>query len=234
MILTLVFALSLYDQAIARLLAARFPAAEYVLFGAQAGGMIAANRLDPEQPIAAGSLTKPFLTAGGRDREFTCKPGMCWLPRGHGALRLTDAIAQSCNAWFLQYASASAPVVKLLPAPPSAEAVTLVGLRPDWLITPSALLRAYPRLVAGDWRAREGMRRAATHGTAHRLGIPALAKTGTAACSHRGGGPGDGLVVAMWPPEQPRYVLMVRIHGTTGAIAAKQAGELLRMVRDGR
>jgi cell division protein FtsI/penicillin-binding protein 2 len=126
------------------------------------------------------------------------------------------------------------PSVKELPAPPSPEAVTLIGLRPDWLITPSTLLRTYPKLAAGDQRVRDGMLGAATHGTAHGLGIPALAKTGTAACSHRGGGPGDGLVVAMWPPEEPRYVLMVRLHGTTGAVAAKKAGELLRTVRDGR
>jgi hypothetical protein len=232
MILTLLFALSLYDQAVARLLAARFPATEYLLVEAHAGRVIAANRLDPSHAIAVGSLTKPFLAVGGRDREFTCEPGMCWLPRGHGVLRLTEAIAQSCNAWFLQYASASAPSVRMLPAPPSIEAVTLVGLRPDWRIAPLTLLRAYSKVA--DPRVREGMLGAATHGTAQGVGMPALAKTGTAACSHRGGGPGDGLVVTVWPPEEPRYVLMVRVHGTTGAMAARKAGELLRTVRDGR
>jgi hypothetical protein len=124
--------------------------------------------------------------------------------------------------------------VRGLPAPPSLDAITLIGLRPDWLISPLELVRAYPSAVAHDRRVREGMLASADHGTAQRIGIPSLSKTGTAACSHRGGGPGDGLVVALWPPDAPKYVLMVRVHGTTGAMAALKAGELLRAVRDGR
>ena len=234
MILSLLLALSLYEQAVARLLAGRFADIEYMLLDSRDGREIAVNWPAAERPIPVGSLTKPFLAAGGRDREFECKPGTCWLPRGHGKIRMEEAIAQSCNAWFLHYAADVRAVVRDLPTPPSYDALTLVGLRPDWLIAPIALARAYPSVAAHDRRVRNGMLASAVHGTAQRIGMNALSKTGTAACSHRGGGPGDGLVVALWPPDRPKYVLMVRVHGTTGAMAAWKAGELLRVVRDGR
>ena len=234
MILSVLLALSLYEQAVVRLLAEKFARTEYVLLDAREGREIARNWPDAEEPIPTGSLTKPFLAAGGRDSEFECKPGACWLPRGHGKLRMEEAIAQSCNSWFIQYAAGLSGAVRGLPAPPSLEPLTLIGVRPDWLIAPLALARAYPAVVAHDTRVRGGMLASADHGTAQRMAMTALAKTGTAACSHPGSGPGDGLVVALWPPEQPKYVLMVRVHGTTGAMAARTAGELLRVVRDGR
>ena len=234
MILSLLVVLGLYEQALVRLLAERFTDTEYMLLDARQGRAIAVNWADAERPIPVGSLTKPFLAAGGRDREFECKPGVCWLPRGHGRIRMEEAIAQSCNAWFIDYAADVRAVGRDLPTPPSYEGVTLIGLRPDWLIAPLVLARAYPSVAAHDRRVRDGMLASAVHGTAQRIGMRALSKTGTAACSHRGGGPGDGLVVALWPSERPKYVLMVRVHGTTGAMAAAKAGELLRVVRDGR
>ena len=78
------------------------------------------------------------------------------------------------------------------------------------------------------------LRAALPPGTAHLLGVPALAKTGTAPCSHAARAPGDGFVFAAWPPEQPRYLVLVRVHNTTCANAARTAGEVLRALRDGR
>ena len=234
MMLSLLLALSLYEQSVVRLLAQKFPAIEYLLLQAGSGRVVANNWTHVEKPIAVGSLTKPFIAAAGRDRQFACAPGACWLPRGHGSLRMTEAIAQSCNAWFLQYARTIDSPVAGLPVPPSYSPVTLIGVRPDWLISPLVLARAFPAVVAADGRVRAGMKAAVQGGTARRLGVAALAKTGTASCSHRGGGPGDGLIVTLWPAEQPRYVLMIRVHGTTGAVTAETAGAVLRTVRDGR
>lgn len=230
----LLVSLSLYEQAVVRMLAEKFPSVEYLLLDAERGRVIANHWPDAEEPIAVGSLTKPFLAAGGRDREYTCRRGACWLPQGHGKLRMSEALAQSCNAWFLEYARAVRNATNGLPVPPSYEPSVLIGVRPEWRIAPVAIARAYPGVVVRDRRVRDGMKAAAERGTAQRLVVEALAKTGTAACSHPGGGLGDGLVVALWPAERPRYVLMVRAHGTTGAVTAATAGELLRTVRDGR
>lgn len=234
MIFLLLVSLSLYEQAVVRVLAQKFPAIEYLLLDAGSGRIIANHWPHAEEPIAVGSLTKPFLAAGGRDREYTCSRDACWLPRGHGKLRMSEAIAQSCNAWFLEYARGVHSSMHGLREPPSYEPQVLIGVRPEWRIAPIAIARAYPGVVVRDHRVRDGMKAAAERGTAQRLGVEALAKTGTAACSHLGGGPGDGLVVALWPADRPRYVLMVRVHGTTGAVTATTAGELLRTVRDGR
>lgn len=234
MIFLLLVSLGLYEQAVVRLLGQKFPAVEYLLLDAGSGRVIANHLPDAEEPIAVGSLTKPMLAAGGRDREYTCSRGACWLPRGHGKLRMSEAIAHSCNAWFLEYARGVRNSMHGLPDPPSYDPQVLIGVKPEWRIAPIAVARAYPRVVSQDARVRAGMKAAAERGTAQRLGVEALAKTGTAACSHPGGGPGDGLVVALWPADRPRYVLMVRVHGTTGAVTAATAGELLRTVRDGR
>lgn len=231
MIALLLLASSLYEQAVTRVLAERYPATEYLLIEARSGRVVASNWAGLNEPIPVGSLTKPFLAAGGRDAEFVCRPGQCWLPQGHGVMRRKAAIANSCNAWFLRYA-VEVRHVSGLPRPPSYDPATLIGLRPEWRIAPVTLARGYPSVI-GDAVVKQGMHEAVEHGTAQRLRVDALAKTGTAACSHEKRGPGDGLVVTLWPADEPRYVLMVRVHGTTGANAAVTAGALLRVVRDG-
>ena len=209
MIAAILLASSLYEQAVSRILAMRFPATEYVLIELAHDRVVTSNSLDEHQPIPVGSLVKPLLAASlGADRTITCEPGRCWLPRGHGRVGIVDAIAFSCNEWF-------------------------AGKGLDEKMTPIKLARGYER-VTEIAAVREGMRKAAEVGTARKLGMKALAKTGTAKCSHAKRGPGDGLVVAMWPEEQPKYLLMVRVHGTTGAVAAETAGSLLRVVRDGK
>jgi hypothetical protein len=56
----------------------------------------------------------------------------------------------------------------------------------------------------------------------------ALAKTGTAVCSHRPRGAADGFTVVLYPAAQPRLLLLVRVHGITGAQSAAVAGAMLR------
>jgi hypothetical protein len=40
--------------------------------------------------------------------------------------------------------------------------------------------------------------------------------------------------MAFYPAEAPRYALLVRVHGVPGAEAARVAGKMLRVIRDGK
>jgi cell division protein FtsI/penicillin-binding protein 2 len=174
----------------------------------------------------------------------------CWRPGGHGQVTLERALAESCNTYFLALArklaahDESLKTVSAeygLPQPPErVTAMMLIGVTPEWRIAPAALARAYAKLAETDDRTAErllaGMRAAALPGgTAARLGPHAggvLAKTGTAPCVANADGPrcvanGDGLVVAMAPADRPRWVLLVRQRGTTGAHTAEIAGKML-------
>jgi hypothetical protein len=231
----------LYEQALSKLLAQRYPDAEYLLLDARDGRGIIRHWREPAEPVPVGSLWKPLLLAssGGR-REFECRPGMCWLAQGHGRMDAVDALAHSCNAWFLDHAAhlplpvvAAAAARFALPPPPDSEPRTLIGLGEDWKVAPAAIARAYLGFVQNP-EVRRGMGRSAAAGTSKHISIDALAKTGTASCSHAARGPGDGLVIALWPKDQPRYLLLLRLHGTTGAVAARTAGAMLRCIRDGR
>jgi cell division protein FtsI/penicillin-binding protein 2 len=74
------------------------------------------------------------------------------------------------------------------------------------------------------------MRQAAQSGTAKAIGGGALAKTGTAECSHLPREAGDGLAIVLFPAESPRYTVLVRKNGTTGANAAVVAGQIRKLV----
>jgi cell division protein FtsI/penicillin-binding protein 2 len=84
----------------------------------------------------------------------------------------------------------------------------------------------------------KGMMGAAARGTAREVDAAlgknaALAKTGTAVCSHTPKGAADGFTVALYPAAQPRLLLLVRVHGVTGAESAKVAGAMLRSLGAG-
>src|SRR4029077_13614772 len=68
----------------------------------------ASRWLDADRPIPVGSLVKTFTALSSHQdfTEFECKGSRdrCWLKRGHGRLKFTDALAQSCNSYFLQLA----------------------------------------------------------------------------------------------------------------------------------
>jgi cell division protein FtsI/penicillin-binding protein 2 len=199
--------------------------------------------------VPVGSLVKPFLALayGGEFPEFVCKGAAdrCWLTRGHGKLGFEDALAQSCNAYFLNlargvdHATLSVTAAKFgIPPPGSDLAEARIGLGTDWRIPPLALARAYAELAsrAGEARVDEilaGLRKAAESGTAKALGRGVLAKTGTAACVAERRDAGDGFAVVLEPAEAPRVTLLVRVHGAPGAEAAKSAARIVRRMHAG-
>lgn len=223
---------TLFDQSVARILERNFPSAQFLLLDIDTTEIIGSRWAAPDRPIPLGSLTKPFLRGGQPDMAL-CDPSHCWLPQGHGKIGYIEAIAQSCNSYFLQRTTAVQPYIS---PPPSSDPETLIGLGSTWRIAPTQIARAYAMLARDPESAttRQGMRASAQHGTAKLLRTDALAKTGTAPCSHTQKAPGDGYVAILYPPQSPRYVLLVQVHGVSGAVAAKTAGEMLTVLRDGK
>jgi cell division protein FtsI/penicillin-binding protein 2 len=213
---------------------------------------------DFDRPIPLGSLVKPFTALayaeshGGRFPRFECTPQSgCWLPTGHGVVEIENAIAYSCNAYFrglseqLHHRDLVPVTARFgLAAPPrSAPTRAFFGLGDDWRIAPVALVHAYEELLqrSGEpavGRILTGLKTAAQRGTANGVGralgsLSALAKTGTAPCIHarrHDGLNGDGYALVLYPAVQPRYTLMVRVHGVPGREAANVAGEILHTV----
>lgn len=199
-----------------------------------------ANTFHSSAPIPVGSLLKPFLAAAYLKSHpasiIVCHghPDRCWKPLGHGSITLTEAIAQSCNAYFLSLAANISPAdIPFLPPPPDSNPDTLIGLNPNWRISPEALAQAYAALLLTPPPSEilNGMRDSARHGTANRIGPHpggVLAKTGTAPCVDRPcKASGDGLVVAVVPAAHPALLVLVRKRATTGAMTAAGANPIL-------
>ncbi len=247
---------SLYDQAVSRALATRFPEAKtgYVLLDARTGETIAAHGLDAAAPF--GSLIKPFTALayaqshGFAYPEFSCRgtASGCWLPRGHGRIGIGDAVAHSCNAYFRNLASqvSSHEVVTVLQRfgirglDEDATPETMIGLGRKWQAAPADIARAYSELSqrAGEPGVREllgGMAMARTYGTGRAVEtVSALVKTGTSPCVHTPAMPGDGYVMLLYPAEAPRLALLVRVHGMPGSQAAAIGGKMLRTALEGK
>jgi len=219
------------------------PDVSYLVVDTPTGRVIASRWIDPQRPIPVGSLVKPFTAlAYGETHnfvfpEYTCR-GRCWLPGGHGRLNVQQAIANSCNSYFRELAAGVDPaglaqVCRRLGLPLPSAPPGLTGTGDFWKISPLDLARAFGRL-AGEAQAHAilgGMRQAARSGTAKAVGENALAKTGTAECSHAPREAGDGLAIALFPAEAPRYTVLVRRNNTTGANAAAVAGRIRNLVQ---
>ena len=195
--------------------------------------------------------------------NYTClgSETNCWLPAGHGSIDMESAIAYSCNSYFLEISDTLQPPAiaaisakyLLQPPGPSAGPRAYAGFGRQWPIAPLQLARAFTELQhragqPGVDPILRGMARAARHGTAagagralgHSLGHPsaptsALAKTGTAPCSHPSSGEhsqrasnGDGYALLLYPADRPRYTLLVQVHGLPGRLAASIAGAMMR------
>jgi hypothetical protein len=232
----------------------------FLLLDAQTGAILASRWDHPETPIPLGSLVKPFIAlAYGELHEFKYPTHICrgtatgcWRPRGHGSVDLISAIAYSCNSYFrlltggMTAAELSPTATHFglqLPAPGIA-GPALAGLGrhagKQWLIEPMSMARAYLELI----RRRDqpavhlvlsGMELSARQGTGAEVGraIPhtsALVKTGTAPCTHARHAPGDGFAIVLVPADQPKILLLVRVHGVPGAQAASTAGQMLRRI----
>ena len=216
------------------------------------GRTLAQHWPDAGQPLSAGSLFKPFLAlAYGRQNNAVfpyvhCAgtTDRCWLPSGHGTLGIEDALAHSCNAYFLSLAShldtersaATFRSLGLAGPPQSATPSTLIGLASDWRETPLTLAQAYLALLEVREPTRNlishGMQRSAQSGTAAALDFAlgagtVLAKTGTAACTHHSRAAADGFSVVLHPAGQPRILLLLRMHAATGAQTSAQAAAML-------
>lgn len=194
-----------------------------------------------DRPVPVGSLVKPFLAMAysGEFPEFTCTGEECWRPQGHGRLKFRNALAVSCNAYFLNLArgvdqNTLAVVASKfgIPAPADETPEARIGLGVAWKILPAALARAYAELMArsGEPRVAEildGLRMSAESGTSAAIGRGFFAKTGTAQCVSEPHDAGDGFTAAM----DARRVLLVRVHGVPGAEAAKSAKQILRKLK---
>lgn len=251
---------SLFAQSATEALARDFPSHDisFLLLDAHTGRVLASRWDRPDTPIPMGSLLKPFTAlAYGEQHDFrypahTCRGTStgCWLPRGHGDVDLTAAIAHSCNSYFrmltenLSAADVSPTATRFgLDRPgPEASGPELAGLGSHWRTSPLRVARAYVELIRqrqqpGVNQILDGMASSAQHGTGaevHRaFPFPnALAKTGTATCTHSRRAPGDGFTVVLTPADNPQLLLMVRVHGVPGSQAAKTAGQMLRRIED--
>ncbi|MGD1158139.1 MAG: penicillin-binding transpeptidase domain-containing protein [Terriglobia bacterium] len=254
-------AASLYDQSIARVLAERYDShnVSYILVDSNTHSVITARWDDMAEPVPVGSLVKPFIAlAYGQKHDFRypayfCRGSAdgCWLPRGHGQVDISAAIAYSCNAYFLNLASSLKPEdldwmaqrygLSIGKAP--LDKTEMIGIGGAWRVEPVELIRAYLLLTAAPQPAgvamlSRGMVLCARSGTAeavdrHLHGLAALAKTGTAPCVHEHRAPGDGYVLMLYPADQPRLALLVRVHGVPGARAAEVGGRMLNTVVNG-
>ena len=220
---------------------------DYIAVDVRSGTIVEQRWADATAPIPLGSLVKPFtaLAYGGAFPEFVCKgaASRCWLAHGHGRLRFREALAQSCNAYFLNLARGVDPGMLAvvagkfgIAAPEVDSAEARIGLGDGWRISPLGLVHAYAELAsrAGEPRVSEilaGLELAARSGTASALGRGVFAKTGTARCAGNRSHATDGFTMALAPADSPRIALLVRVHGVTGAEAAKSAARILREMR---
>jgi cell division protein FtsI/penicillin-binding protein 2 len=251
---------SLFAQSAAQILQQEFTDSRvsFLLLDVQTGALLASRWDGSDQPIPLGSLVKPFIAlAYGEEHSYhypvhLCRgdADRCWLPRGHGEIDITSAIADSCNSYFrmLTGGMTSADVIPsagrfgLDPPAPELSGADLIGVGNRWLISPLHMARAYLELnrrrsQAGVRDVMAGMAQSARQGTGAEVDralqhSSALVKTGTAACTHHERAPGDGFVVALVPAEQPALLLMVRVHGVPGAKAAVTAGRMLRRIEE--
>lgn len=218
------------------------PDLSYILL--DENGQIMAQRWEQaDRDIPVGSLLKPFFAvAYGRTHHsfpaFYCAgKKTCWLPRGHGTLHIREAIAFSCNSYFRQLVASAGSGFR-----PAMEEFDLHthGERSLTMAAPLALTRAYLELTRHSEEAEvspvlEGMALSAQKGTANAIAkelpaMTALAKTGTAPCTHARKAPGDGFALVMAPAGRPRAVLLVRLHGGPGFMAADVAGRMMARV----
>lgn len=199
------------------------------------------------QPRSVGSLLKPFLAFAylSTHREapaIEClgRRAGCWKLQGHGRQDIVSALANSCNAYFLEMtagvnrAALDLTCLRFGLSPParSWSSRRLIGLDEGWPQEPMAIARAFAGLArdSADQPVQtvlSGMLRCSLSGTAQAVGLPCFAKTGTARCSHVPGGDGDGYALGMYPVDRPRSVVLLMRHNTTGANAARDLKPLL-------
>jgi hypothetical protein len=242
----------LHEQASAALFVRDFTDPDLSFLLLDENGHVIAQRWDhPEREVPVGSLVKPFLAAAyGQTHtvfpKFRCAGRKtCWLARGHGALQISDAIAFSCNSYFHQLVANAGPdfiqALKRYALHNSADvAANNVA---QMTAVPVALAQAYLELTRHSHEPAivpvlGGLALSAQKGTGKAAGaaLPfstVMGKTGTAPCTHVKKSSGDGFAVVMVSADHPREVLLVRLHGRPGSIAAGVAGRMIAAVEGG-
>ena len=251
---------SLFAQSAAEVLRREFsdPDVSFLLLDARSGQVVASRWENPELPIPLGSLAKPFTAlAYGEQHDFHYPAHVClgtasgcWRPAGHGTVDLTSAIAFSCNSYFRMLTEnldakdvyATAGRFRIDPPDPEAEGTALAGVGSQWRVAPLHMARAYIELSRerdhpAVQQILNGMAKSARLGTGAEVaralpGSRVLVKTGTAPCTHARHATGDGFAIVMLPAEDPKTLLMVRVHGVPGSQAAKTAGQILRRIQE--
>ncbi len=236
-------------DAILGLTSAVLPHADYLLMDVPTKRLTRNEWPDAGRTLDPGSLLKPFLAlAYGAAHDF-CFPVLtctgCWKRDGHGRLALVEAIAYSCNSYFLQLARACPKenVARVaatfgLPAPAADAPETWIGLKGGWPVSPVDLLGAYAelRLRALDPGPRlilQGMRMSAKQGTGRGIHAEAYVKTGTGPCRHSSRGSGDGYALALLPTGSAGIAVLAGLHNSPGSEAAKVAGRIVRQLAPG-
>lgn len=251
---------TLYTQSAVRVLEREFsqPEISYLLLHLESGRLLSQQWRGAEQPVPVGSLVKPFTAlAYGDAHEFAypihiChgEANGCWLPRGHGTVDIISAIRYSCNSYFRALTEKLRgeqviPVAQRfgLEAPsPELRGSALMGIGNQWKVSPVHIAQGYAELYRrrnqpGTEPLVTGLSEAAARGTAAGVGkalkhATALAKTGTAPCTHSPRAPGDGFAVALLPTAPAPLLLLVRVHGAPGSQAAVVAGNMLRRLEN--
>jgi len=232
-------------------LARDFPSPDLSYLLLDENGQIMAQRWEnPERDVPVGSLVKPLLAvAYGQTHRtfprFRCVgKKTCWLPRGHGTLQVREAIAFSCNSYFHQLVAGAGRDFEraflsfdLHGQGPRVTSISYGSAAPLGLARAYLELTRRPRDPA-VLPALEGLALSAQKGTGKAAGAtmpntPLLAKTGTAPCTHAKKAPGDGFALLMAPASHPRAVLLVRLHGRPGYLAADMAGRMMAELESG-
>jgi cell division protein FtsI/penicillin-binding protein 2 len=241
----------LHEQASAALLVRDFtdPDLSYLLLD-ENSHVIAQRWEHPERDVPVGSLVKPFLAAAyGQTHpvfpKFHCSgKKTCWLARGHGTLQISEAIAFSCNSYFHQLVANAGPdFIQALNRYALHNPATAGNNFTQITAAPALLAQAYLELTGHSRDVAvalilRGLAFSAQKGTGRAAGaalpnITVLVKTGTAPCTHVKKSSGDGFALVMVPADHPREVLLVRLHGRPGSIAAGVAGRMIAAVEGG-
>jgi cell division protein FtsI/penicillin-binding protein 2 len=225
----------------------------YLLVDATTQRVLEARWDSLERPLPIGSLIKPFTALAYAETHrftypaFTCRGSVdgCWLAAGHRRVGVTEAIAESCNAYFRHIAERTVPDVLatrlqsfgMLTNTGAPTQASMVGFGDALKLSPPAIIRGYLELASrvaqpGVSPIVDGMLASARTGTGRGVGAAirgtdALVKTGTAPCSHSRRATADGYTIVVYPADRPRILLLVQAHGRTGADSAVIAGEVL-------
>lgn len=195
----------------------------------------------------------PALTCDGRIDERGHRE-YCWTPKGHGHLRLVQALSQSCNLYFYQLARRlgwpalakefqqwDLPLPQDFTPQESDLGRAAIGEATELSFSPKQVASFWESLLAkaSDPKLKNlffALEQASQSGTAKglsSLGFPIWAKTGTAD-SQSEAYKTHGWILAAAPAPKPRWALLIFIknahgYGAPTALAGKILAQLPKL-----